>query len=417
MVRFAPSPTGDMDIGSLQVAIINYLVAQQRSDQFLVRIEDIDTQQNIEGKDTEIMMVLEKFALNHSSVFHQTEHLNLYQTLALRLLKEERAFVCKCGDVATDQPYSGHCENLTQEDYTQLKESGESFVIRIKKPKEAISYHDTVQGEITREADEIDSFVIVKADGKPTYDFASACDDMLSNIDLLIRSESYLTTTPKQIHIKNLLGYESTTQYAHLPTLMSGEGESYSVKWLFEQGFIPNAILNYLILLANPNAPQEIFTLPEAIEWFNLDLISKTAQTFELDKLRQINREHLKMMENRELSTLFGFADPEIGKLAKVYLSESSTIGELEQKIRPIFQPKDFSSELGEEMKQVADIIFNAPMFETFDAFKDDILIKSQLSEENLMASLRQLLTNAGSGPELSEIYPHIKSYILEVAS
>ena len=123
MLRFAPSPTGDMHIGHLRIAILNYLVSQQKDEQFLVRIEDLESQKNIEGKDSDIMMILEKFALKHDSVFHQSEHLNLYQTLSLRLLKEEKAFVCKCIETSCLKD----CENLSSKEYTALKKSAENF--------------------------------------------------------------------------------------------------------------------------------------------------------------------------------------------------------------------------------------------------------------------------------------------------
>ncbi len=415
MLRFAPSPTGDMNIGDLRVAIFNYLVAQQKGEPFSIRIEDRDKEKNITGKDTEIMMILEKFALKHNAVFHQSEHLNLHQTLALRLLKDEKAFVCKCANEESESefPCTNNCENLKAKEYEELKKSAEKFVIRAKNPKSDISYSDLIKGELTATPREIGSFIILKADTTPTANFAIAADDMMSNISLVIRDEKHLLDTPKQIYIKKLLRYENDTQYAHIPTVTN----DISVKELFEQGFIPDAILNYLLVLGNPNAPKEIFTLPDAIEWFDLSSISKSALEFDLENLRLINREHLKMIDDKKLSTLFGFADADIGKLAKLYLQECSTIKELEEKILPIFSPKDFSLVCGEEMKILEKIINQAPYFENYDTFLQHITTKSELEEKNLLTALRYLLTNKGNGPKLSEIYPYIKLYLLEVAS
>ena len=436
MLRFAPSPTGDMHIGNLRVAILNYLVAQQNNDQFLIRIEDTDMKRNIEGKDTEIMMLLEKFALIHNSVFHQSEHLNLHQTLALKLLKEEKAFVCKCSDEELEEDrikaknnrvayrYSGRCQKLTSTDYEALKESKKPFVVRLRKPEENIVNHDIIRGSITTAPNEVDDFIILRTDRTATYNFACACDDMMSNIDFIIRGEDHLSNTPKQIHIKNVLGYENETKYAHLPMILNTDGkkmskreEASSVKWLFEEGFIPDAILNYLVLLGNSKAPKEIFTLPEAIEWFDLNNISKSAAKFDINKLRFINREHLKMMDNKQLSTLFGFADADIGKLAKVYLEECSTIKELEVKIRAIFTAKNFNIKWEKEMRIIEELIANSPAFDEFDEFKKHIIKESGLKDESFFKPLRYLLTNRESGPEISEIYPLIKAYILEVAS
>jgi len=431
MLRFAPSPTGDMHIGNLRVALFNYIVAKQKNEQFIVRIEDTDKEGKIEGKDEETLLILEKFALPHDQRFNQSENLHIHQTLAIRLLEEQKAFVCTCTpeqiesdrDEAkankVDYKYSGRCTNLKGADLVKLKEEKTPFVIRIKTPETPITTQDTIKGTVTTAPNEVDSFVILRADSTPTENFASACDDMLAGIDYIIRDEKHMSSTPKQTHIKNLLGYEAHTQHAHLPIILNTEeksNDSSSIKWLFEEGFIPDAILNYLLLIGN-KTPQEIFTLPDALEWFNLENISQSPARFDIDKLRFINSEHLRLMDDKKLSRLFGFADTDIGKLAKVYLQEVSTTKELQSKIGAIFAPKDFGGEWGEQMHIIADIIADAPPFASFDELKEHITSESGLNKENLLKPLRYLLTGANNGPELSEIYPFIKSYILEIAS
>ncbi|MDQ7085382.1 MAG: glutamate--tRNA ligase [Sulfurovum sp.] len=436
MLRFAPSPTGDMHIGNLRVAILNYLVAQQQAKSFLVRIEDTDTKRNIEGKDTEIMQILEKFALPHASVFHQSEHLHMHQTLAIKLLEEDKAFVCTCSAEALDAQkaqakahkvayrYSGRCHDTPKSAHATLKASGIPFVIRIKKPIESIVNHDHIKGDIRTAPHEVDSFVILRTDGSPTYNFACACDDMLSGISLIIRGEDHLSNTPRQIHIKTALGYEQETSYAHLPIILNTLGkklskrdDASSVQWLFEEGFVPDAIINYLLLLGNSKVPKEIFTLPESLAWFNLQSISKSSAQFDIKKLRFINREHLKMMDDKALSTLFGFADVHIGKLAKLYLEEASTTKELSDKIQAIFTPKDFEGEWGVQMRILETLIQEAPMFADFKDFTSYLTEGSKLQEKQLFKPLRVLLTGADHGPEISEIYPLMKAYLLEVAS
>ncbi len=435
MLRFAPSPTGDMHIGDLRVAIFNYIVAKQKNEQFIVRIEDIDKKRNIEGKDTEILQILEKFALPHSRVFHQSENLHIHQTLAIRLLEEGQAFVCTCTpeEIEADQEiakqnkidyhYSGRCEMMKSADLIKLKEEKTPFVIRLKKPDAPITSHDIIKGEIRTNPTEVDSFIILSAESTPTSDFACACDDMLTGIDLIIRGEDHISNTPKQIHIKELLRYESKTTYAHLPIILNTKGKKMSklddagsVKWLFSKGFTPDAIINYLIGLGN-EVPAEIFTLPNALKWFKLENISKSSACFDIDKLRSINRQHLKRMDDKQLSILFGFADADIGKLAKVYLEEASTINELEIKIKAIFTAKDFDGELGEQMRLLANIIAQAELIETFDDFESHLMRESGLKGENFFKPLRILLTGTDNGPELRDLYPHIKSYLLEIAS
>ncbi|MGW8169395.1 MAG: glutamate--tRNA ligase [Sulfurovaceae bacterium] len=435
MLRFAPSPTGDMHIGNLRVAIINYIVAMQRGTNFVVRIEDTDKERNIEGKDQEILQILEKFALPYSQLFYQSANLHLHQNLAIRLLEEGKAFMCICTpeELEADREnakkdgiayrYANKCTIQTAETIEEIKAKNIPFVIRIKKPDAPIIHHDIIKGDFVTQPNEVDSFVILRNDGTPTYNFACSCDDMLTNIDMIIRGEDHLSNTPKQIHIKNLLGYTKETEYAHLPIILNSENkkmskrdDASSVKWLFEQGFLPDAILNYLLLLGN-KTPKEVFTLPEAISWFKLENISKSPAKFDIDKLRFLNREHLKLMDDKEFSTLFGFRDSELGKLAKLYLEEASTLSELEPKIKAVFAPKNFNSEWNKEMALLRDIIAQAPAIATYDEFKSYLIEQSGLKGKALFKPLRLLLTGAEHGPELSDLYPYIKSYLLEVIS
>ncbi|MEJ2497078.1 MAG: glutamate--tRNA ligase [Sulfurovaceae bacterium] len=433
MLRFAPSPTGDMHIGNLRVAIINYIVAMQKKEGFLVRIEDTDKARNIEGKDEEILEILKKFSLHDNGTFYQSKNLHIHQGLAIKLLDEKKAFVCTCSpeeleaqrEQAKDQKrayrYSGICEHKSEEEIKALKESGTPFVVRLKKPSENITFTDAIKGEFSFAPNEVDSFVILREDNTPTYNFACACDDMLMDIDMVIRGEDHISNTPKQIHIKQMLGFDKETAYAHLPIILNSENkkmskrdDASSVKWLFEQGFLPDAILNYLLLLGN-KTPTEVFTLPEAVTWFDLDNISKGAAKFDLDKLRFLNRKHFERMDDKLLSSLFGFSDAELGKLAKLYLEEASTLSELEPKIKAIFAPKDFGGEWGESMRIIADIIDKAPYFEAYNDFKDHISQTAGLKGKELFKPLRLLLTGAEHGPELKEIYTYIKPYIKDL--
>ena len=428
MLRFAPSPRGDLRTEQLRTAMFNYIVAKQREAGFIVRIEDTDKEKNITGKDTEILQILEKFAITHDAVFHQSEHLNIHQTLAIRLLEEGKAFVCTCTPEVPDSDetlsrYSGKCFDVDKDELKRLKEEKIPFVIRLKKPEKEIITYDLFKGETVTSPNEVDSFVILKQDATPTKTFASACDDMLSGIDFIIRGEEHLLDMPKQEYIKKQLGYAEETTYAHLPPLLNDEGqkmsahdEAFTIKQLFEEGFIPDAIANYLILLGN-TAPKEIFTLPEALEWFDLQSLSKSPAKFDMDKLRFLNRKHLEMMDDKRLSMVFGFADEDIGRLAKLHLEEAGTLNELEAKIRAIFSPKDFGGEWGEQMRVLEKIIAEAPMIETFDEFTSYLMKESGLEGEHFFLPLRMLLTGAEQGPELSDIYPTIKSYLLEVAS
>ena len=412
MLRFAPSPTGDMDIDTLRVAIVNYLVAQQQNKPFTIRIEDADKTRNIEGKDTEIMQILEKFALKHESLFHQSEHLHMYQTLAIGLLEKGKAFVCTCGD--TTDSYNNVCFDLDNQRLNALKQSNTPFVLRIKKPQASIAYDDIIHGNILTKPDEIDSFVILHSDGTPTYNFACACDDMLGNVTTIIRSQKHITNTARQKHIKHALGFEDNATYAHLPTLL--DTDAHTMQALFEEGFVPDAIINTLLSLgATPS--HEIFTLPDAIEWFDIANVSKEPLAFDRDRLLTINQHHLRKMDDVSLSKLFGFADADIGKLAKFYLKEVCTIEALKSKIEPIFAPKNFECQYAEQMHLLQELIFDAPMIEHFDDFYTYLQQKSKLQPQTLDIALALLLTGECNVTPLKHIYSSIKSYLLEVAS
>lgn len=436
MLRFAPSPTGDMHIASLRIAILNYLVSQQKKESFIIRMDDMDQTRNIEGNDTEIMQIMEKFALTHETVFHQSEHLHMYQTLAIKLLEQEKAFICTCTEETSQSklnthkaneasyPCSGVCLNNNKKTLKTLKESGTPFAIRLKVPEENVVCNDLIQGQIVTTPNEVGSSILLNVQGLPTHSFASVCDDVLSGVTTIIRAEEYLLSTPKQEHIKMQLGYDVGTTYAHLPRVLNSSGnemlytdESSFVKWMFKEGYLPDAIINYLITLGYTEIPQDIFTLPQAIEWFNIEKFSASSPNFDIEKLQYINSKHLEMMDNKELSTLFGFADDSIGELAKLYLTEVSTLKALKEKIDPIFTPKNFNNDYSKEMRTIETIIKDAPMIKSYDEFESYLIKESKLNKETINIPLRYLLTGAKSGPELYDIYPLIKSYLLEVAS
>ncbi len=434
MLRFAPSPTGDMHIGNLRVALLNYIVAKQQNKQFIIRIEDTDQKRNIEGKDKEILDTLEKFGISWDQVVYQSNNFHRYRELAIKLLKEKKAFICKCTPEEIEAQreeakqkkiayrYSGKCENLTKEEIEKIQKENIPFVIRVKKPIANITFKDIIKGEITTKPNEVDSFIILRADQTPTYNFACAIDDMLMNIDFIIRGEDHLSNTPKQIYIQQLFGYIPKIKYAHLPIILNEDGKkmskrenSSSIKWLLEEGFLPQAIANYLLTLGY-SPKEEIFTINDAIKWYDISKISKSPAKFNLEHLRYINRKHLEKMDSLELARLFNFPDRNIGELLKLYLQEASTIKELQQKLDTILSPKPCKeNEWEEEIKILASIIKEAPHFEDYNDFKEYLVKKSSLKGKRLFKPLRILLTGKEHGPELKDIYPLIKSYLKEI--
>jgi glutamyl-tRNA synthetase len=195
---------------------------------------------------------------------------------------------------------------------------------------------------------------------------------------------------------------------------MSKRDDASSVKWLLEEGFLPSAIINYLILIGN-KPPVEIFTLEEALEWFDLSKISKAPAKFDIDKLRFINKKHLEKLDDVELSRYVGFADKDIGQLAKIYLDEVSTTKELREKIGAIFAAKTIPQEVEEAAATMKETLQKAPFFEEFNDFKSYIMQESGLKGKNFFKPLRILLSGAEHGPELEAMYPFIKNYMAEI--
>jgi glutamyl-tRNA synthetase len=432
MLRFAPSPTGDMHIGNLRVALFNYIVSQQLNEQLIVRIEDTDTERNIEGKDREIVEILEQFQIKFSQLLYQSHNLKFHQQFASTLLQTGRAFNCFCTPETLDQKrelakeskipfrYDGTCEKLSDLD---VLNSEKPSVIRMKRPDRKVLFKDLIKGDMEFKPEDIDNFIILRQDKKPTYNFACAIDDMLSDISIIIRGEDHLSNTPKQIAIQHAIGYGKVISYAHLPIILNNDGkkmskrdDASSVKWLLESGFLPEAITNYLILLGN-KTEKEIFTLEEAIENFSIHNISKSPARFDLDKLKFINREHLKILDSEELSKRLGFFDRGVGEIAKIFVEEASTLTELKEKLDQIFGKRDISGEFGESFELLKKLAPKYSDLENFDDFKKSLMKESGLKGKNFFKPLRILLTGKEDGPELSLLYPYLRSYINIIAT
>ncbi len=429
MLRFAPSPTGDMHIGNLRVALFNYIVAKQKGEKFLIRIEDTDKERNIEGKDEEILKILNIFGIKYDYTAYQSANLHIHQTFAKKLLDKKKAFLCFCGEEEIEKErqkaknkkrpyrYSGKCEILSSQETEKYLNEKKPFVIRLKKPKHNIKFKDLIKGEFDFSPFEIDSFIIMRQNMMPTYNFACAVDDMLSNVKLVIRGEDHLSNTPKQIAIREALGYHFEITYAHLPIILNNDGKKMSkrdkassVKWLLEEGFLPQAIANYLILLGN-SFEKEIFSTDEAIKFFDLSKISRSPAKFDIEMLKYINKEHLKKIEN--LSKFLKY-DKQYENLLKIFRDESYTLKEIKEKFDIIFQ-KSNDNEYAQEREIIKKEILNHPLEDDYSEFKNRISKNTSLKGKKLFVPLRELLINQKHGAEIKDLYITMKPYLKEI--
>ncbi len=430
MLRFAPSPTGNMHIGNLRVALFNYILSVQKNEDLIIRIEDTDKERNIEDKDKEFIGLLDLFGIKYRDVIYQSANLKYHRAMGLQLLHEKIAFNCFCTPdtlqakreaakaAGEEYRYDDACLFLPPE---ETIDNEMPFTVRLRKPNVDVKFTDAIKGDMTYSPENIDSFVILRADKNPTYDFACAIDDMISDISMVIRDEEYLANTPKQIAVRAALNYTKEISYAHLPSVLNESGnkigeddDTANIKWLLEEGFLPAAIINYLILIGN-TPPKEIFTLEEALTWFDLAKLSKEPAKFDIEKLRLINIKHLQEMDDVELSRYVGFADEDIGKLAKVYLQEASTTKELREKIGAIFAEKQAPQEFSVSVAKMQAILKEAPFFEKFSDFESYLMKQSSLKGDDFYQPLRILLSGAEHGPDLEAIYPLIKNYLAEI--
>lgn len=393
MYRFSASPTRDMSINDLRVALLNYICAKQADEQFIVRIEDGDKKRNIEGKDQDILNMLRLFGIDYSQLYYQSNNFKYHLQFASTLLDTKKAFICFCPQKDEASPCDGTCEHLSSQ---EVINNPRPFVIRLKKPN-----------------NKIDSFAIMSTDKYPTPTFACACDDMLQGVTTLIQEEEHLSNATKEEWVRKSLGYEQAMHYVHIPAIQNQKDES-AVLGLLDQGFMPEAILNYLLLLGNPT-PCEIFYMIEALAWFDIKNISTSPAHFDIEKLRYINREHIKRTPDMELSKRMGYACDNIGKLAKLYTQEVSTTFEIKQKIDVLFAPKPLHVKYEKESKLLKELIQKAPYLDTFEAFEAYLLQKSELQGEAFLKPLRFLLTGCDNGPQLVLLYPLIKNYLKEI--
>ena len=405
MLRFSTSSSESLTINSLRVALLNYIKSRQMSDTFFLRINDINSSTEAEAQIT--IDILKKFAIDTENTIYQSKNLSIYQKMAKRLVDEKKAFSCFCHGASHCQ-----CQEIPKAERQKRIQNGEKFSLWIKKPSEDITIIDALQSKIVFKTEAFENILIMDSNGNPSNVFASAIDDMSNNINFIIEEMQKSKFTAESQYIQQQLGYKKKIQYYHIPTLKNRDGSSLTVKTLLEEGYLPDAIINYLLYLSGLK-DKDIYYLPDAIEKFNFDAIAtQTPIEFSLDILKEFNKKHLKSMDAKKVSSIFGFADSDIGELLKLYLDDASTINELEEYFTPLFQKKACN----EREKALSKIILNSPYFKEYGAFKNYLLSQCGLNEEELERSLRKLLTGSEEGPELSKIYNFLKSYLLEVA-
>lgn len=349
--RYAPSPTGKMHVGNLRTALYEFLTAKHAGGDFMIRIEDTDQERFVDGAIEIIYRTMEKAGLVHDEgpdkdggygPYVQSERLKtgIYMKYAKELIDKGEAYYCFCdkerlNSLKTEvvegkeiSIYDKHCLGLSQEEIQANLDAGKPFVIRQNIPNEGTTtFHDELYGDITVNNSELDDMILIKSDGFPTYNFANVVDDHTMNITHVVRGNEYLSSSPKYVRLYDAFGWQVPV-YIHLPLItdenhkkLAKRSGHTSFEDLLGQGFVTEAIINYIALLGwSPADNREIFTLQELIENFDYHRISKSPAVFDIVKLRWMNSEYIKAMD---FDVFYDMAEP--------YL-RSSLPGDLELK-------------------------------------------------------------------------------------
>lgn len=328
VTRFAPSPTGYMHIGNLRTALYSYLISKHDGGKFILRIEDTDRERLVEGATDIIKSTLKITGLEYDEgpdvggdhgPYVQSERKEIYMEYAKKLVDMGYAYYCFCTKERLEKlheedatgGYDRHCRNLSPEEVKANLEAGIPFVIRQKMPLDGVtSYTDSVFGEISMNNSELQDQILMKADGYPTYNFCHVVDDYLMGVTHVVRGSEYLTSTPKYVLLYDAFGWERPV-YVHLPLLMGKNADgtvsklskrhgAVSFQDLIEDGYLPEAVLNYIALLGwcPKESETEFFNLEELKAAFTIDGVSKSPSVFDFEKLLWFNGEYIHKLDD-----------------------------------------------------------------------------------------------------------------------
>ena len=316
--RFAPSPTGFLHIGGVRTALFSWLYAKNNNGKFILRIEDTDLERSTQEAVDAILDGMNWLRLkNDGEIYYQTKRFDRYKEVIQELIVDGKAYYCSCSKERLEElreyqqannlktGYDGKCR-----DANYIPKEGESFVVRFKNPKDGVvSWDDAVKGRIAISNHELDDMIIQRADGSPTYNFCVVVDDIDMAITHIIRGDDHVNNTPKQINIYKALN-ANVPVFAHVPMILGQDGAKLSkrhgavnVMQYREDGYLPQAILNYLVRLGWSHGDQEIFSIEEMIAAFNLEHISASPSRFDFEKLKWLNKHYIKESKFDDIQT------------------------------------------------------------------------------------------------------------------
>jgi glutamyl-tRNA synthetase len=366
ITRFAPSPTGYLHIGGARTALYCWLYARKTGGEFILRIEDTDLERSTDESVQAILDSMEWLGLQYDSgPFYQTKRFARYAEIAEQLLARGDAYKCYCSKERLDALRHEQMSNKEKPRYDGLcrdrTEAGEgSYVIRFRNPKDgAVEFHDLVRGHVVFQNNELDDLVIVRSEGSPTYNFTVVVDDWDMKITHVLRGDDHINNTPRQINILRALN-AAIPLYAHVPMILGSDGKRLSkrhgavgVMQFREEGFLPAALLNYLVRLGWSHGDQEIFTCAEMIELFDIAAINKAPAAVNTEKLLWLNQHYIKNSDENLVATELAWHmqqldiniknGPELVDIIKIFAERAKTLREMAEKSRFFYQDVEYN--------------------------------------------------------------------------
>lgn len=329
----APSPTGEMHVGSMATLLKNYAFAKKHGGQFILRIEDTDKVREVEGGVEAIQTIIKRYGLDWDEgpgkggeygPYIQSARLDIYKREVQKLIDNDKAYYCFCSkerlaevkeqQIANKQAphYDRHCRNISKEEAKQRVENGEEYVIRLKVPEDQeITFTDLLRGEITFNSNLIDDQVLLKSDGYPTYHLAVVIDDYLMKISHIMRGEEWISSTPKHVLLYQAFGW-SVPVFAHIPVFLNPDGKGkmskrkgmVSAASFLDRGYLPEAMLNFFMILGWAKKDQEeVISLEEYIKEFEPSDLSSNSVAFDIKKLDWLNGVYIRKLSSKQLET------------------------------------------------------------------------------------------------------------------
>lgn len=443
VTRFAPSPTGYLHIGGLRTSLYSYLWARKTGGEFRLRIEDTDLARNSEEAMKAIINAFDWVGLNYDGeVLYQSQRTDIYKVYIEKLLENGNAYKCYMSkeeldalrasqEAAKQNPrYDGTWRPEEGKILPQIPEGIEP-VIRIKAPTTGtIEFEDGVKGSMKFDANQVDDFVIARSNGMPTYNFVVAIDDALMGMTDVIRGDDHLSNTPKQIVVYNALGFK-VPKFYHVPMINNPEGKKLSkrdgamdVMDYKNQGYLPEALLNFLVRLGWSNGDQEIFSMEEMLELFDPSNINKSASAYNAEKLLWLNSEYIKAVSNDRLIEELKFFDldlshhPKRTELLDLAKQRAQTLVELKKSITDIIDVPTTYEEAGvkkfvkEDTKEFLEkylVLLEQNKDNLYDALKVEEITKPFINENELkfpqlFQPIRLALTGGTQAPSVYDI-------------